>query len=314
MESVLEIENEIEEVRNQLPKLQKTNPVQHSIINSSLQSMKHTFDDCRGLFNENLIDLYKLGFKNEEDVGKFYETVVYTGFLTFYDTYLKVIQDFGETSILLPFSSFHRILDEYGLISGPLDRYNGKVPSHVIQTIKDANGKWPSYVGELYAIRKIILSPDDGKTLEILEKVNKFPFYHEPQESRNEDASSEDRHEFSEFYGIDAWRRLEGWESEKLPGHLFIAAPVQKMIPLEVIKVEPRTSDPLVCSFVPKVGAIVHASWGPEGKDVVLNLYRLLSKILKQLMNHEIIKTIYSDCEYENYKPSKTPFGFIPVE
>ena len=314
MEDVLEITSTIQEVRQQLPKLQKTNPVQHSIINSSLHNMKCTFDDCRGLFNENLIDLYKLGFKNEENVRKFYETVVYTGFLTFYNTYLKVIDDFGESSILLPFGEFHRILDEYGLITGPLDRYTGKVPPHVVQAIKDANEKWPSYVGELYAIREINLQRNDQETLHIMQRVNKFPFHRDPKEHEYGGASSEDNKEFGDFYGINVWCQVKDWKSERLPSHLFIAAPTQKMEPLKIIKVEPRTSDPLVCSFVPNIGVVVHTSWGPEGKDVVLNLYRLLSKILKQLMDNEIIQTIFADCDYESYKPSKTPFGFIPVE
>lgn len=310
METVFEIKNVVANVEKELPTLKTVNPVQHDIIQGSLQNIQRVFGCCQGLFDENLINLYKLGFKNEKRVKAFYESVVYTGFLTFYDTYTKVIEDFGESSILLPFGQFTRILDDYGLISGPLDNYTGEIPNHVVNAILDANNKWPSYLGSLHAIRKVSLN--DG--YDLLEKnINRFPFYSGKKEYayHGYSVSCDSIEKFCEFYGKSSISAVETWETEEIDGHLFIAAPVPDMEPVKKIEVLPQQKkDPLVCSFVPYVGIVVHTSWGPEGKDVVLNLYKLLSKILAKIGENEIIHTIFDECNYEIYKPSKMPFSF----
>ena len=312
METLIEteIKQTIKEIKDQLPALKAVNPIQSTIIEGSLYNKENGFANCCALFDENLITKYKLGFKNEESVKMFYKSVVYTGFLTFYDTYMKVIEDFGESTILIPFGQFTRILDKYGLISGPFDRYKGSVPDHVLNAIKEADETHCGYVSSLQPIRELKLSGGNDFR-DLMRKINIFPFFHAPHWRRSDYIDSKDREEFYDFYMYHGYSYLDSWESDSLGGHLFIAAPISDMIPLKIIKVLPQQKeDPLVCSFVPHVGIIVHTSWGPEGKDVILNLYRMLSNILKKIGENGIIQTIFDDCNYSAYNPSKTPFNF----
>ncbi len=292
-----QIQQTVKEVEVQLPVLNAVNPIQSTIIGNTLSRIKSLSAEYCALSYNDLIAKYKLGFKNEQR-GK----LVYNGFFTFFSTYLKVIEDFGESTILIPFGLFNKILDEYGLISGPFDRYTGEVPHHVIQAIIDANNHCPSYVSKLYAIRELTYkSRNERYVIDLLKVVNKFPFY------RKFTYSSD----FNDFYGVRHLVLINGCESEELDSHLFIAAPAHEMIPLEITETVPRkTSDPLVCSFIPHIGIIVHTSWGPEGKDIVLTLYRKLSQILKKISENEIIQTIFNNCEFEDYKPSKMAFYF----
>lgn len=131
--------------------------------------------------------------------------------------------------------------------------------------------------------------------------INKFPFYRK----------FTNHNDFCDFYGVKHSTFIDGCECEELDSHLFIAAPAHEMRPLEITKTVPRkTSDPLVCSFIPHIGIIVHTSWGPEGKDIVLTLYRKLSQILKMISENEIIQTIFNNRKFKDYKPSKMAFDF----
>lgn len=287
----------VKEVEVQLPVLNAVNPIQSTIIGDTLNRIKSLSPEYCALSYNDLIAKYKLGFKNEQSVK-----LVYNGFFTFFNTYLKVIEDFGESTILIPFGLFNKILDEYGLISGPFDRYTGEVPHHVVQAIIDANNHCPSYVSKLYAIRKLTYEyRNRDYVIDILKVVNKFPFY-------RKFTNYED---FGDFYGVKHSVFIDGCEGEELDSHLFIAAPAHEMTPLAITEtVTSRTIDPLVCSFIPHIGIIVHTSWGPEGKDIVLTLYRKLSQILKMISENEIIQTIFNNCEFEDYKPSKMAFDF----
>ena len=312
MENAPEIRKSVNIVQEKLPELEVCNPIQHDIIKYALQNMGYMFNNCQNLFDEKLVKLYHVGFKNEKNVKKLYETIVYTGILTFYDTYLKVIEDFGENTILITFSDFLNILDNYELVSGPLESYTGEVPDHVIDAILNANSKYISYVSPyLDFISEILDVREDGADY-INKKVSKFPFFHNPREKchiNSNHASFRDCDEFQKFFDLKSKYGMHGWKCTKTNSHLFIAAPANEMKTLK-FKVTPKTSDPLVCSLVPNVGIIVHASWGPEGNDIVLNLYRLLSSILKNIRENGIIASVFSDDECKKYLPSKEFFDF----
>lgn len=307
-----QIQQTAKEVEVQLPVLKAVNPIQSTIIGGTLSKIESISQKCYALFDENMITKYKLGFKNERSVAEFYKSVVYNGFLTFFSTYLKIIKDFGESTILIPFGLFNKILDEYGLISGSLGRYTGEVPHHVTQAIIDANNYCPSYVSKLCAISGLTfrVGCSDSDKNEAMEVINKFPFYRKFIDYKDVFDRIDQSNAFEKFYDGKSYY-IDRWENEEQTSHLFIAAPAHEMIPLEITKTVPRkTSDPLVCSFIPHIGIIVHTSWGPEGKDIVLTLYRKLSQILKMISENEIIQTIFNNCEFEDYKPSKMAFDF----
>jgi len=310
MENALEIRKSVNIVQEKLPELEVCNPIQHDIIKYALQNMGYMFNNCQNLFDEKLVKLYHVGFKNEKNVKKFYETIVYTGILTFYDTYLKVIEDFGENTILITFSDFLNILDNYKLVSGPLESYTGEVPDHVIDAILNANSKIPSYVRRnLDFISKMVFRYSDSSDINPLKaRVAKFPFF---RNQTPHDSFAND--EFFKFFNLTRTSTcLESWECKQTNSHLFVAAPKDEMETRTVFKQsQPRLQkDPLVCSLAPNVGIIVHASWGPEGNDIVLNLYRLLSSILKNIRENGIITSVFSDDEYKKYQPSKEFFDF----
>ena len=253
---------------------------------------------------------FDLGFTSAQNVVSWDAINKRSDCDTFVKYYMKVLDVYGKDAILVTQKEFVQIVEKYDLVCGQFCDYTGIVPDTQITKIEEAMSRLKK--GHKMGINPYYLSClCDINLKKFSEKeyydILRFPFYKENFETIENEKRWEyimnivkERHKVSNIDTI--------WSigfSGKIT-NLFIASPAKDMgmkSKMEKAKErskaeaekrakkeeEIRQRDPLICTWIPNVGVIVHTAWGVEASDELIQKRTIVNEFITKIINDYIM-------------------------
>lgn len=251
--------------------------------------------------NTNSKKCFDLGFTNSRNVKQNDSISMRRDYNVFIRNYLKMLEIYGENAIMVTQKEFIDIVNRYNLFCGPFKNYHGEIPSNQIDEIDVAKKKlWLGRLVNLHPYKLYCLSAiefknriDEGS----YEQIMRFPFY-------DEDLSFGGRAMIAQRHGNMGIGRYYFNEQP----NLFIAAPksqigVMKLLEYERLRQQGRKQskwfqeiqqerekqwvqqDPLICTWIPNIGIIIHTAWGTEANDKLLEMRKVINHFITEVIN-----------------------------
>lgn len=252
---------------------------------------------------------YDLGFINSQNCKTWDSIILKKNRKEFVNCYAKVIETYGWDAVLVSQQEFINLVEKYQLVCGTFEYYTGAVPVSQLDKISYAasrlksgeeNGIHPYEVAYIMDLKFESVRTFDSK---LYYDILKFPFC---DKSVDIDKSY---FKYLSHRGFDVHSSLKFIdESEDLKKNLFIAAPAENMRyferlngELERLKMEAerrmreeekrkreeekrRREDPLICTWVPDIGVIIHAAWGTEADDELLQQRHVVNNFIMAMI------------------------------
>ena len=249
---------------------------------------------------------YDLGFINSQNCKSWDPITKRKNCKKFVNCYAKVIETYGWDTVLISQQEFINLVEKYQLICGPFEYYTGEVPVSRLDKISYAksrlksgkeNGIHPYKIAFIYDLAFNRIQDFNSK---LYYDILKFPFCVKSVHT------NESYYEHLCNCGFNP-KPIDNLYS-RLETNLFIAAPAENMKyferldgELKRLKMEAerrmreeekrkreeekrRREDPLICTWVPDIGVIIHAAWGTEADDELLQQRHVVNNFIMAMI------------------------------
>lgn len=177
-------------------------------------------------------------------------------------------------ALLVPIKDFQEIIRKYDLVCGTMDQYTGTVPPDKLDNLLKISTKLDTLIkkesvstgmwdlGVRYVRNWLTEAISDTKLIIKVYESDRL--------------SSKQKKEVAQwpFTNTTPNKMDSVWAEKK---QLFIAAPVDQMVPLIQFVPEVKPEDPIVFQFS-KYGVICYEKWGEEADDEIFKHYESLLK------------------------------------
>lgn len=295
--------NDLTEIATLTTELKKHQDPAHEVILTMLK----LFNAVKQINSKRCFDL---GFTRSQNVISWDAINKRSDCDTFVKYYMKVLKVYGKDAILVTQNEFVKIVEKYNLVCGLFSDYTGKVPDSQITKIEEAQSRLKQ--GYKMGINPYYLSCITDLDLENFDEkeyydILKFPFYEENFDEKKSEQWEYIRERHNTTNIKKFW--YYGFNHKNL--NLFIASPLEDMrIEYKMGKAKQRAKeeaekrakeealhqrDPLICTWIPNIGVIIHTAWGVEASDELLEKRTIVNQFITTIINDYIMKINDSD-------------------
>lgn len=257
---------------------------------------------------------YDLGFINSQNCKTWDSIILKKNRKEFVNCYAKVIETYGWDAVLVSQQEFINLVEKYQLVCGPFGFYTGDVPVSQLDKISYAESRLKSgkenkiHPYEIAYIYDLAFESIQDFDQNLYYDILKFPFC--------------DRSVHINKTGFECLDNL-GFDVDPIEDiytdlnkNLFIAAPAENMkyftrLDRELDRLEMeeekrrleeerrkqegeerlrreeekrRREDPLICTWVPGIGVIIHTAWGTEADDELLQQCHVVNNFIMAMI------------------------------